>query len=87
MFDKDYAWVINYLGVGAYYKDALNVDNFDDIFTLTPAEIEKKVSKLSEGQKKSVSYRARLLIKDGEIDSNKVIMALEKSLGEELIER
>ena len=87
MFDKDYTWVIDYLGVGAYYKNALNVDNFDEIFKLSPAEIEKKVAKLSEGQKKSVSYRARQLIKAEEIDSNKVITALEKSLGEAFIER
>lgn len=87
MFDKDYTWVIDYLGVGTYYKNALNVDNFDEIFKLSPAEIEKKVAKLSEGQKKSVSYRARQLIKAEEIDSNKVITALEKSLGEALIER
>lgn len=87
MFDDEYAWVIDYLGMGQYYKYALKVDSFDDVFTKSPAEIEKTVAKLSDGQKKSLSYRARQLIADGEIDSNKAIAALEKSLGIELVER
>ena len=87
MFDEEYAWVIDYLGMNQYYRNALSLDNFDELFSKSPAEIEKKVAKLSAGQKKSVGYRARQLIIDGEIDSNKAIAALEKSLGVELIER
>lgn len=87
MFDDEYAWVVDYLGMSQYYKHALNVDSFDDLFKQTPAQIEKTVSQLSDGQKKSVSYRARQLIANGEIDSNKAIAALENSLGIELIER
>lgn len=87
MFDEEYAWVIDYLGINQYYKNALGLENFDDLFTKTPKEIEDIISKLSEGQKKSVTYRAIQLISQGEIDSNKAIAALEKSLGVELIER
>lgn len=87
MFDDEYSWVIDYLGMSQYYKHALSVDNFDDIFSKSPSEIEKTVAKLSAGQKKSLSYRARQLISVGEIDSNKAIAALEKSLGIELVER
>lgn len=87
MFDDEYAWVIDYLGMSQYYKHALKVDGFDDIFAKSPSEIEKTVAKLSAGQKKSLSYRARQLIAEGEIDSNKAIAALEKSLNIELIER
>lgn len=85
MFDEP--WVIDYLGMNQYYKFALNLDDFDDLFKKSPVEIEKTIAHLSDGQKKSVAYRARQLIADGEIDSNKAIMALEKSLGVELIER
>ena len=85
MFDEP--WVIDYLGMAQYYKYALNLDNFDDLFTKTPAQIEKTIAQLSTGQKKSVTYRARQLIADGAIDSNKVIVSLEKALGVELIER
>ena len=87
MFDDEYAWVTDYLGMGQYYKYALNVDSFDDLFQKSPAEIEKTVAKLSSGQKSSLSYRARQLIAEGEIDSNKAIAALERSLGVELVER
>ena len=87
VFDKDYMWVIDYLGLKNFYKNALNVEDFDTLFTKTPAEVEKIISKLSEGQKKSVAYKARQMIADGEIDSNKVITALERALKIELVER
>lgn len=87
MFDEEFAWVIDYLGLNQYYKNALKIDEFDSFFKKSAAEIEKAVTKLSSGQKKSVGYRAKQLIADGEIDSNKAIAALEKSLGIELIER
>lgn len=86
MFDDEYTWVIDYLGLGQYYKHALKIDSFDDVFQKSPSEIEKIVSKLSSGQKSSLSYRARQLIAEGGIDSNKAIAALENSLGVELIE-
>ena len=87
MFDKDDAWVIDYLGLRQYYKYAISLEGFDDIFTKSPEEIESVVSKLSDGQKKSIAYKSRQLIADGEIDSRKVIMALENALGVELIEK
>ncbi len=87
MFDEDYDWVIDFLGVRAFYNHALSIDNFDDLFTKKPAEIEKIISGLSSGQKKSVSYRARQLVADGVIDSMKVINTLEKCLDIELIEK
>ena len=39
MFDREYAWVIEYLGLKQYYKNAVSLDQFDEIFTKTPAEI------------------------------------------------
>lgn len=85
LFDED--WVIDYLGVRQFYRYSLTVDNFDDVFTKTPEEIAEIIGRLSEGQKRSIAYRAKQLIAEGEIDSNKAINALEKSLGIELIER
>ncbi len=85
MFDEE--WVIDYLGVRQFYKHAIKIEDFDNIFEKSPSEIEKIVSNLSDGQKKSVSYRARTLIEEGKIDSIKAISSLEKSLGVELIER
>ena len=79
--------VIDQLGMTQYYRFALAIDDFDALFEKTPSEISDVISKLSDGQKKSVAYRAKQLISTGEIDSNKVINTLEKHLGVELIER
>jgi len=78
--------IVEWLGMGQYYKHALNSASFDKLFEKSPAEIEKTIGGLSSGQKKSVAFRARQLIADGTIDSIKVIAALEKSLAVELIE-
>ena len=78
--------VIAYLGVERYYKYALRFDDFDELFDKTPEEITERIGKLSAGQKASVAYRARQMIAAGEIDSIRVINALEKTLSTELIE-
>jgi hypothetical protein len=85
MFEEP--WVVAYLGVGQFYKFAVSIQDFDQIFTMSPAELERVISSMSAGQKKSVAYRARQMIADGEIDSNKVISTLEKCLGVELVIR
>lgn len=79
--------IIEWLGMSQYYKHALNTESFNELFHATPDEIESTIRKLSDGQKKSVAFRAKQLIRDGEIDSIKVINALERSLSVELIER
>lgn len=87
MFDDEYKWVIDYLGVGRYYKYAINIDEFDELFEKDPDDITEIISVMSSGQKNSLAYRARQLVADGTIDSRRVIAALETSLGVELIER
>lgn len=85
MFDDQ--WVVDYLGMNKYYKYALRVEDFDDVFTKDPEEIVEIVNDMTKGQKKSMAYRARALIAEGEIDSNKVIATLEKCLNTQLVER
>lgn len=85
LFDED--WVVDYLNVKNYYVNALDMDSFDDLYNKTSEEIESILSKMSDGQKQSVSYRARQLIQDGVIDSNRVISTLERCLDVELVER
>ncbi len=84
MFDEQ--WIAEYLGMGQYYKFAIPIDEFDKFFEKPAAELEEDLIKLSAGQKKSVAYRARQLIAEGAIDSNKTIATLEKCLGIELVE-
>ena len=85
MFDED--WIIDYLGVRQYYKYAVSIDRFDDIFTESPSKLQSIISEMSAGQKKSIAYRAMELISENKIDSLSVINALENSLGIELIEK
>ena len=85
MFDED--WIVDYLGLKHFYKHAVKIEDFDKIFSMSPTDIKSTITALSDGQKKSVAYRAKVLIAEGEIDSNKAINALEEALGVELVER
>lgn len=85
MFDEP--WIAEYLGVTRYYKNALSLNEFDELFKKRPNEIRNIISKLSDGQKRSVGYMARNKIANKEIDSIRAIEALEESLGIELIEK
>ena len=85
MFDDQ--WVIDYLGLGQYYRHAVSIDGFDKIFGLPPAAIKKTIKEMSDGQRRSLAYRAIELIASGDIDSRKTIAALEEALGIDLIEK
>ena len=85
MFDED--WIVDYLGVKQYYKHAIKIDDFDKIFTYPLDKLKKTLSQLSDGQKKSVIYRAKILIGDGTIDSLKAIATIEEALGVDLTEK
>lgn len=85
MFDED--WIVDYLGVQRFYRNAVRIEDFDEIFQKDAKTISEIISDMTNGQKKSAAYRARVLIADGAIDSNKAIAALEESLGVELVER
>lgn len=85
MFDED--WLLDYLGVRQYYKNAIPIDTFDEIFELPAKELKERISVLSDAQKKSVAYRAKELIAENKIDSLTTIGVLEKALDISLIER
>lgn len=79
--------VIDYLGVREYYKDAFSYDEFEMLATMTADEVKKKIQNISEGQKTAVARYAGRLIREGRIDSIKVITALEVGLGVQLSDR
>lgn len=85
MFDEP--WVIEYLGLKQYYKFAIDIEAFDMLFQKPADEVEKSIQKLTMGQKRTVAYRARQLIEQEQIDSNKLIAVLERCLGVELVEK
>lgn len=86
-FSIDDQEVLEWLNVSKYYENALTADNFDDVFSKSPEELEELINELSNGQKRTLVYRSKQLIDDGVIDSIKTINTLEKCLGVELIER
>lgn len=85
MFNEQ--WIVDYLGMNQYYKFAVSIDDFDNLFDISPDKLEDVLDKLSAGQKKSAAYRARKLIAEGKIDSNRTITTLERCLGVELVDR
>lgn len=85
MFDE--AWVLDYLGVRQFYKNAVRIEDYDKIFDKSPAEMRKILLDMNKAQKRSASYRAVELIKEGKIDSLKKINTIEEALGIELIEK
>ncbi len=87
MFSDEFAWVIDFLGIRQYYKNAVSIEEFDALFDKEPEELADIISELSEGQKKSLAYRALELISSDKLDSRKKISMLEETLGVELIEK
>lgn len=85
MFEED--WILDYLGVRNYYKNSVDINTFSNIFSLPHKELEKTIKSMPVGQRRSVSYVARQMIRDKKIDSLKTISILEKSLGVDLIEK
>lgn len=86
MFKEEDKWVIDYLGLNQFYSNSIDVEDFDELFEKSPSEIIDIINHLSEGQKKSLRYRALQLISDKQIDSNKVIDALNTGLNLQLIQ-
>lgn len=87
VFDDEYKWVIEYLNVGQYYKYTLDIDELEDLLSKSAEEIAETVNVMTAGQKKTLEYMARNKIASGGIDSYKAIIALEKALNVELIEK
>ena len=87
MFDDDYQWVIDYLGVRNFYKNAVPMEDIDDVLRKPADELREILGGMSKGQKKTIAYRARQMIADGEIDSRKAVETLEEILGTELVEK
>ena len=78
--------VLEYLRVGKFYENALTEDDFESIFERSDLELTDIISKLSNGQKNTLTNKAKEMIDTKEIDSLKKIEALEKALGTKLTE-
>lgn len=78
--------VLKQLGVDRYYSNCLNTENFDKIFSMSPEQIEKELTGVSDGLKTSIAARAREKIQDGSLDSLAVIKMISKMCGYNLSE-
>ncbi len=78
--------VKHYLQLERYYTNELPFEDFDDVYELSAEDIIAVVSNLSDSMKESIARRAIDLIKDGVIDSNKKINAIETATGYDLSE-
>lgn len=79
--------VLRQLNVDRFYKYAIDIDKFDDLFDLDIDELSKKINGMTKCIKNTVTMRAIELIENGTLDSMKKIEALENLLSCELIER
>lgn len=68
VFDEEYDWVIDFLGVRAFYNNIINLEGIDALLKKTPKKIEKELATLTNGQKRTVAYRAMEMIRNKEID-------------------
>ena len=87
VFDDEFDWVIDFLGVRAFYNNIINLEGVDALFKKTPEQIAAELTTLTNGQKRTVAYRAMEMIRNKEIDSLSVIEVLEKGLGIALVDR
>lgn len=78
-------WVIQYLGVDSYYRHAVAPGDCDKLFRLPVNDLKTEIAAMNDSQRSSVIVRARELINSGDLDSLRVITALEEALGVELI--
>lgn len=72
------------LQIDKYYTDVFEPTNIDAIFKWKPAEIEEKFKDIRPTMYSNIIVRANELAVSGELDSIKVIKALEKATGLEI---
>lgn len=85
-WEIDEVRVLEWLNATKFYKNSLMTKDFDVLFGKSPEEIVSIVEKIPEAQKDNLILRVRAKIAAGEIDSLKVIRALQESLGVKLSE-
>lgn len=69
------------LRMDKYYVNSLTFEEYESVFDLPIEKMAKKLANIPDGQKKTLIYRARVLISEGQIDSKKRIVAIEEALG------
>lgn len=76
--------VYKMLMVSQYYKNVVDPDDFNRIFSMKPSEIKETVSMMSADAKLNLLVAVNTAIEDGDLDSLKKIKVFEEVLGREL---
>lgn len=76
--------VMSYAQIDRFYKDILPFEDFDEIFTYEPDEIETIIERLSPTLKETIARRTLELVNEKEITNNLIIEAVEKASGFEI---
>jgi hypothetical protein len=77
--------VIEDLHATHFYKNLIDYNEIDSIFTKTPEQVKDILSKVPEGTKRLIADRASSALRNGKLDSLKVVEVLQKILNIELI--
>ena len=83
-WEIDEVRVLEWLNATKFYKDSLMLKDFDVLFSKSPDEIIGIVAKIPEAQRENLILRVRAKVAAGEIDSLKVVRALEGVLNVKL---
>jgi len=77
--------VIEDLKATHFYKNIINYEEIDSIFTKTPEQVTEILSKIPSGTKRLIADRASDALRRGTLDSIKVVEILQKELKIDLI--
>lgn len=83
-WEIDEVRVLEWLDAKKFYKESLTLKDFDVLFNKSPDEIISIVSKVPAAQRENLIMRVHAKVAAGEIDSLKVVRALEGALGVKL---
>lgn len=73
------------LMVTQYYKDSLTPSNFGELFHMESGELRKRIHRMSSDAKTNLIVAANDGIRNGTLDSLRVIQTIEDALGCELV--
>lgn len=73
--------IMEYLQVAKFYKKISKLEDFDEIFNYDAKDIPAILKDLSLSNKEVVARRAYALVKEGQLDSRKMIEAIENATG------
>ena len=76
--------VFDYLQLGRFYKNYRSLDDFTELFSMSPEDLKAALDDMNAESKENVARHAYALIQEGELDSVRIIEVIENSTGFDL---